>query len=93
MRPGATPSRGCLAERPGLVEAHLPQFYCEKVASKPAQVLVMVTKKGFPPDQLLKFLGTKLLQILPEGEILDVWPLDETDRLLKNVRNANCRIV
>jgi hypothetical protein len=82
-----------LARAPGPVEAHLPQFYCQKVDDKPAQILVLVMRQGFHPDQIHKLLEARPPAIVPEGESLDVWTMDDSYPPLKAVRNANCRIV
>jgi hypothetical protein len=76
----------------GVSEAHLPQCFVVGVMEKPAQILVVVTVPGTNPDSILREIGDGLRTILPDGEFLDVWPVQSGNSMLNDVRGAGCEI-
>jgi hypothetical protein len=77
----------------GFAEAHLPQIYAPGAMERAAQVLVVLIKPGADVDALMREVGCRLAQLLPEGERLDVWPLAEDSGALADVRAAGCQIL
>ena len=77
----------------GFEEAHLPQIYAPGAMERAAQVLVVLIGPGADVDALMREVGCRLAQLLPEGERLDVWPLTEEGGALRDVRAAGCQIL
>jgi hypothetical protein len=84
---------GRLVTASGIAEAHLPQCFVPGVMEKPAQVLVVVTRAGESDNEALRRIGQALGSLLPPGEHLDVWPMDQDSDVLPSVRNAGCQLV
>lgn len=77
----------------GVTEAHLPQCFMPGAMSEPAQVLVLVLRRGAEVEALMHEVGCQLGQMLPEGQRLDVWPVPEGGAVLRDVRAAGCAIL
>lgn len=77
----------------GVTEAHLPQCFMPGAMTEPAQVLVLVLRRGTNIETLMHEVGCQLGQMLPEGQRLDVWPVPEGSAVLRDVRAAGCSIL
>ena len=82
-----------LSKIDSVTEAHLPQCFMPGAMSEPAQVLVLVHKRGVDVETLMHEVGCQLGQMLPEGQRLDVWPVPEGSAVLRDVRAAGCSIL
>ena len=82
-----------LSQIGGVREAHLPQCFMPGAMSEPAQVLVLVLRRGTDVETLMHEVGCQLGQMLPEGQRLDVWPVPEGSPVLRDVRAAGCSIL
>jgi hypothetical protein len=82
-----------LAKVPGVVEAHLPQLFVAGAMEEPAQVLVVVTRRGANVEQLMHEITCALAQLLTEDSRLDVFPLAEGGEMIGGVRAAGCQIL
>ena len=76
---------------PGVVEAHLPQCFVPESMPEPAQVLMLVLKRG-TEQETMDTIGKSLSKILPRGMSLDVWPLPRGHELLRDARAAGCEL-
>lgn len=79
-------------QTPGISEAHLPQCYVEGVTPNPAQVLLVVFTSEVDANFVLDQLFAELEKVIPESELIDVWPASLEMPLLETVRNAGCKI-
>jgi hypothetical protein len=77
----------------GVEEAHLPYCFIPGAMERAAELLAVVVRPGADVDALMKEIGCRLAQLLPEGERLDVWPLTEESGALSDVRAVGCRIL
>jgi predicted PhzF superfamily epimerase YddE/YHI9 len=77
----------------GVAEAHLPYCFVPGAMERAAELLVVVVKPGADVDALMREVGCRLAQLLPEGQRLDVWPLAETSGALRDVRAVGCQIL
>jgi hypothetical protein len=84
---------GRLVATSGISEAHLPQCFVPGVMEKPAQVLVVVTTAGESDSDALRRIAQGLVSLLPPGEHLDIWPMDQHSDVLPTVRHAGCQLV
>jgi len=76
----------------GIVEAHLPQCFALGIMDKPTQILVVVLDQTVERKIVFEHIGGGLSRILPSGQSLDVWPMNEENSLLGDIRAANCQI-
>jgi hypothetical protein len=76
----------------GIREAYLPQCFVRGIVEPPAQVLVVVLDAEADHPRVLDLLGQGLVGVLPAGMHLDVWPMRETDDLLRTVRGTRTHI-
>jgi hypothetical protein len=84
---------GKLAESiDGIVEAHLPQMFAIGVMDEPAQVLVVVISESASLGNIIDQLGVGLIDILPDGLLLDILPLGGGSTLINDIRGSGCRI-
>jgi len=81
--------KNLLASLPGVLEGHLPQCYIQESMEKPAQVLVVVLKKGMEQN-IMDEINIKLPRLLPQGMHIDLWPLQPNHYLLPTIREAKC---
>jgi hypothetical protein len=77
----------------GVGEAHLPYCFVPGAMERAAELLVVVVEPGADVDALMREVGCRLAQLLPEGQRLDVWPLTETSGALRDVRAVGCQIL
>lgn len=82
-----------LARIPGVAEAHLPQLFIPGVMASPTQILALVLAPGADSEAVMGEVGCHLGAMLPEDERLDVWPLDSSNPILRDVRAVGCRIL
>ena len=81
-----------VTDTPGVVEAHLPQCFIPGTMDSPAQVLFIVLAPGIAPAEVGEQIGQGLHAVLPEGEHLDVMPLDSSHSLLPTIRGTGCAL-
>ena len=77
----------------GVEEAHLPYCFIPGAMERAAELLVVVVKPGADVDALMREIGCRLAQLLPEGARLDAWPLAEDGGALADVRAVGCQIL
>jgi|GEM_PF-815730 hypothetical protein len=81
-----------VAQIEGILEAHLPQCYVAEVMPKPAQILVLVVRSPDDAENVLRQTAERLRACLPEGALLDLWPIESAHPILHEVRGADCQI-
>jgi hypothetical protein len=84
---------GVLAKVPGVVEAHLPQIFAPGAMTEPAQVLVVVLKRGADVEATMHAITCDLAQLLTEDSRLDLFPLASDSGMLASVRGVGCQIL
>lgn len=80
-----------LSRIPNLLEAHLPQCYVKGVIDNPSQVLVLVAKDNHL-EEILETVRRSLSEILDEDSMLDIWPMDKSNKLIRTMREAGCKL-
>jgi hypothetical protein len=77
----------------GVKEAYLPYCHVQGMTEKPAQILVLVLDSTADVHSALKALGDGLFdEMKPGGEIIDVWPMTQTNPLLASIRGTRTHI-
>jgi len=84
---------GVLRGMAGVQEAHLPQIFIRGRGQGPGPVLVLVLRPGVSKDRIVEFVRAGLLQNLPHGVALEVWPLYPDDPRLDQIRAVDCRLL
>jgi hypothetical protein len=79
-----------LHELPAVVESHLPQVFVPGIDVQARQVLVVVLREL--PEKVLPQLQATISDSFPPDFYIDVWPLAESDTILKDIRAATMRI-
>lgn len=84
--------RGALERVSGVSEAHIPLVFVKGKLDPPSQVLFVVLSSSQDPAETMDQLGRELSSVTPDGEYLDVIPIEESSPLLKPVRSSRCSL-
>ena len=82
--------RALVSATSGVVEAHLPQCFIPGTMDSAAQVLFVVVASGANGPDVAERIGRGIRDIFPNGEFLDVIPLNPDNSLIASVRGAGC---
>ena len=81
-----------VAVEPGVMEAHLPQVYVPGQIDPPAPVLFLVFGKSVDLEVAVERVTSRLDDLLPEDEEINIIAIDVDSDLLPVIREAECLI-